>query len=142
MALIRKYFTYINNIVINSEFPGGKYEGPDDFIKIHYGTDVVLEDKITHHQDMDSRIIASAACDSSVLSNGSDTQTVLDFMLSEGLQSFNCKALTDADALKLAKIFRPAGTFQTVENGQTVTKTINEYAWNNATPPKLVQTIS
>ena len=143
MTIKRQYFTYINNIVVNSDFPGGKYEGPDDFIKIHYGTDVVLENKISHYQDMDSRILACATCDSSILSNGSDTQTVLDFMVTEGLQSFNCKALTNDEALKLAKIFSPARTLPTRDDqGNLSTITFAQYSWDTSTPPKLVQNIS
>lgn len=143
MTAIRKYFTYIPNIIKNSDYPGGMYENPSDFISVHYNPSVILEDfKLEHYEGNDSRILVCAISDDTKLVNEGGS-TVIDFMLNNGLKNFNCTPLSDNEALNLAKIFSPVRTIEGIDSeGNPTTLTVSEFAWDGSTPPKLIQTIS
>lgn len=109
MAQIRKYFTYIPNLVVSTEYPGGAYVTPHKFFEIHFGPTETL-----HHSDMfsrpvdgqDCRVLAWVEGDDAHLANGS-TLTVTEFAIVEGLKTFGAAVLSDNDALGLAQIFSP-----------------------------------
>jgi hypothetical protein len=128
VAIIRKYFTYIPNIVINSDFPGGKIEHPFDFIKYNFYNSVNMDDfRLEHYEGGDSRVLASAISDSASMTSDGE-KTVLDFMIEDGLHNFNAKALTNEQALNIARTFSPARSIESTDiEGNPITITINAY---------------
>jgi len=151
MADIRKYFTYIPNIVYNSNFPGGKYELANDFIKIHFNPSVVKDEvDIHHYKGNDSRILTSAISDDTKVTTENPLKTVLDWMVESGLRNFNCIELSDAEALILAELFSPDRSIEGIDSDLDLAITpakpsiitFAKYVWDSSTPPKLVQTIT
>ena len=143
MAQIRKYFTYIPNIVVNSDYPGGAYSTPHKFFEVHYGpTETLHEDDMfkAHKDGEDCRVLAWVEGDDTHLANGA-SMTVTEFAITEGLKNFNSTMLSDADALALAQIFSPSRTVQRLTlTGDTVTDTINACSVDGT--GKIVQTVT
>jgi hypothetical protein len=129
MSLIRHYFTYIPNIVVDANFPSGRYDYPDFFFQIHFGpTEVLKYPSIKeHYQGADSRILAYVEGDSSHVCNGS-AMSVAEFAITEGLRHFNSKLLSNNEALQLARIFSPKRSFkQIMTNAGQTTEVLMQY---------------